>query len=145
MQNMSTTNGKTIYHSNNRFWKTTNQLLQVKHIQTWNAIFANISANLFHIYISSATKCFIAFARKNDGCNFLTIAAKDHTFNDFLDRIRRKSVAIPRTVNGYLCYSLEIIELYFFKFFNGCPVSHICIFLKLIIPFSVVEISISPS
>ena len=84
--------------------------MHIQYIQSGNSSSVDISSHPFHMLISSRTKSLIAGSGQNDYAYIRTLPAYIHGIQNFGIRLRPESIINLRPVDGYLGYSLEILE-----------------------------------
>ena len=127
MKHMTTTDGITIHHSDDRLWQTANLHLYIEHIQSRYTIVAYITATALHMHVTSGTESLITSTRQDDNTDIQTVAAIVECLRHLPSGQRCESIAVTLTVDGNLSDMIILLEDDFLeiKTFYLLPFSHI--------------------
>ncbi|CNU89386.1 Uncharacterised protein [Salmonella enterica subsp. enterica serovar Bovismorbificans] len=98
---MTTADGVTRDHRDNRFWTGANLALEVQHVQVMHAGVILITAVIAaHLLVAARAKRFIAFAGQNNHAHVVVVTGIRQRLNHLFYRQRTKRIAHLRTING---------------------------------------------
>ena len=135
MQDMSTTDGIAIHHSNHRFWQTTDLHLNVKNRQTRYTLLIYIATSSFNMHVTSRTESMLyilqplAFGHlahrtcQNHYPYIAVLAANRESLREFQRRQRGERVAVACPVDGNLCNVIILFKEYLLERVRRFPFS----------------------
>ena len=136
---MAAAHGKTVDHGYDRLRNAAYLFLHVEHAETWHAVLANVAAATLYVHVAARTErtglqpfllALSLEARtvgtgKHHHAYVLRLAAIVHCVRHLPCCQWSEGIAVARTVDSYLCYSLEELKLYFFVLLYFFPISHV--------------------
>ena len=137
MQHMTTSDGITIHHGDDRLGQTTDLHLHIEHTQTGHAIFINIATTTFYVHVSTRTKGMLYIGQslslrhlRHRSCeqhyrNVLHLATHAEGLRQFPSGLGGKGVTVTGTIDGNLGNTIIFLEEDLFKHTYFFPVSHI--------------------
>ena len=111
------------YHGDDRFRYGAYLLLHVEHIEARYTVGAYIASVAFYVHVAARAEGFVAGTGQHHYVDVLTFTAVQQGVAYFGCGGRGEGVAVTRAVDGYLGYSVIIVEKNILVFFDGFPFS----------------------
>ncbi len=125
VQHMTTADGISRDHRDNRFWTGANLALEIQHVQVMHAGVILITAVIAaHLLVAARAKRFIAFAGQNNHTHVVVVTGIRQRLNHLFDGQRTKCIAHLRTINGDFCNTV-----------GGFFITNVGVTLRAVVPF----------
>lgn len=133
MQNVASANGIAVDHSNDRLWQAAYLHLHIEHAETRYACLVDVAATPLDVHVATRAEGFVACSGQYDYADVLCFATPAERLRQLPCGLGCKGIAIARTVDGYLCYSIVFFQQDFFKISDVFPfsfaISYMCFYV----------------